>query len=127
MAIVSLLNGELAYGLQPLLGVASLSVEKGERIGLIGRNGTGNSSLLRVIHGTETLPGGELRRQAGLHIACVEQEPQLPATVGLREALQRCGGIAGIHDDGERWSAEARLTEFMDRFGVRGEIDPAKL
>ncbi|MEZ5444688.1 MAG: ATP-binding cassette domain-containing protein [Gammaproteobacteria bacterium] len=126
MAIINLLNGELAHGLQPLLDGASLAVDQGERIGLIGRNGTGKSSLLRVIHGAEELSGGELRRQAGLRIAHVEQEPELPAAVGLRESLQRRGRIAGIHDERERWSVETRLAEFMDRFGVRGEVDPAR-
>ena len=125
MAIINLLNGELAHGLQPLLDGASLAVDSGERIGLIGRNGTGKSSLLRVIHGSETLIGGELRRQAGLRIAFVEQEPELPAAGTMREALRRRGRIDDIHDERERWSVEARLAEFMDRFGVSRDIDPA--
>ena len=48
MPLITLRNAELAYGLHPLLDRANLSVEDGERIGLIGRNGTGKSSLLKV-------------------------------------------------------------------------------
>jgi ATP-binding cassette subfamily F protein uup len=123
MAIVNLLNGELAYGLHPLLDGATFALDSGERIGLIGRNGTGKSSLLKVILGTEVLTGGELRRQAGLRIAYVEQEPELPAADSLRAALQRRGLIADIHDERERWNTEARLTEFMDRFGLTADVD----
>jgi ATP-binding cassette subfamily F protein uup len=126
MAILNLLNAELAHGLQPLLDGACLAVDSGERIGLIGRNGTGKSSLLRVILGTETLAGGELRRQSGLRVACVEQEPDLPAAASMRLAVRLRGNVAEIHDERERWGFEARLTEFMDRFGVRDGLDPAR-
>ena len=49
MALVSLIAAELAFGLHPLLDRADLTVQDGERIGLIGRNGTGKSSLLQAI------------------------------------------------------------------------------
>ena len=49
MPVITLRNAELAYGLHPLLDRANLSVDDGERVGLIGRNGTGKSSLLAVI------------------------------------------------------------------------------
>ena len=58
--ILSIDNAELAYGLHPLLDRASLTVAQGERIGLIGRNGTGKSSLLRVIAGLETADSGQV-------------------------------------------------------------------
>src|SRR5690349_9959239 len=79
MALLNLLNGQLAYGAHPLLDGASFSMEAGERIGLIGRNGTGKSSLLNVIAGRVTLDDGEMRRADGLKIALVEQEPQIAA------------------------------------------------
>ncbi|MGE0559179.1 MAG: ATP-binding cassette domain-containing protein, partial [Burkholderiales bacterium] len=49
MALFTLNNAELAFGLHPLLDRANLTVHDGERIGLIGRNGTGKSSLLNII------------------------------------------------------------------------------
>jgi ATP-binding cassette subfamily F protein uup len=78
MPLFTLADAELAYGDYPLLDRASLSLEPGERIGLIGRNGTGKSSLLSVIAGAAALDDGELKRQAGLKVVLVEQEPALP-------------------------------------------------
>ncbi len=78
MPLFTLADAELAYGDHPLLDRASLSLEPGERIGLIGRNGTGKSSLLSVIAGAAALDDGELKRQAGLKVVLVEQEPAAP-------------------------------------------------
>ena len=78
MPLFTLADAELAFGDYPLLDRASLSLETGERIGLIGRNGTGKSSLLSVIAGAAALDDGELKRQAGLEVVLVEQEPALP-------------------------------------------------
>jgi ATP-binding cassette subfamily F protein uup len=92
MPLISLLEGSLAYGELPLLDRAAFSLESGERIGLIGRNGTGKSSLLGVIAGSVALDDGELRRRDGLRVALVEQEPAFPALTGnhrLREFLHR--------------------------------------
>src|SRR3984957_19140876 len=79
MTLLTLRDAELAYGDFPLLDHAELSVQDGERIGLIGRNGTGKSTLLKVLTGAATLDGGAIERQDGLRIAFVEQEPVLPA------------------------------------------------
>ena len=55
MPLLTLRNAELAYGLHPLLDRASFVIEERERVGLIGRNGTGKSSLLKVITGLAPL------------------------------------------------------------------------
>src|SRR5687767_13182674 len=75
MSLVTLLDAELAYGELPLLDRAAFSMEAGERIGLIGRNGTGKSSLLAAIAGRITLDEGEVRLPEGTHVVLVEQEP----------------------------------------------------
>jgi ATP-binding cassette subfamily F protein uup len=125
MTLVSLLDAQLAYGDLPLLDGAALTVGEGERIGLIGRNGTGKSSLLGVIAGTAALDGGELQRRDGLRIARVEQEPALPAAAHLHDSLLLRGHIPAIPDERERWRIEARLAEFLHRFGVDGARPPA--
>jgi ATP-binding cassette subfamily F protein uup len=79
MTLLTLRDAELAYGDFPLLDHAQLSVQDGERIGLIGRNGTGKSTLLKVVTGAATLDDGAVERRDGLRIAFVEQEPVLPA------------------------------------------------
>ena len=78
MTLIALKDAELAFGLTPLLDRASLAIADGERIGLIGRNGTGKSSLLGVLAGSIALDDGEVQRKPGLRVALVEQEPVLP-------------------------------------------------
>jgi len=115
MPLLTLADAELAYGLHPLLDRANLAVRSGERIGLIGRNGTGKSTLLRVIAGDLALDGGELRRRDGLRIGVVEQEPALPSAATLRESLVIRGGLERIADDRARWQAESRLVEYLQQ------------
>jgi ATP-binding cassette subfamily F protein uup len=76
MPIVRLAQASLAYGHVPLLDRVDLVIEAGQRIGLIGRNGTGKSSLLKVIAGDATPDDGEVWRALGLRIARVGQEPE---------------------------------------------------
>jgi len=78
LPLLTLADAELHYGDLPLLDRAALALEAGERIGLIGRNGTGKSSLLGVLAGTVALDDGELKKTDGLRIVRVEQEPALP-------------------------------------------------
>jgi ATP-binding cassette subfamily F protein uup len=118
MPLITLADAELAYGLHPLLDQAGFAVRAGERIGLIGRNGTGKSSLLRVIAGELPLDDGEYRRRDGLTITLVEQEPVLPSAASLRECLALRGGLDRIQDERLRWNAEARLVEYLHRFGL---------
>jgi ATP-binding cassette subfamily F protein uup len=75
VAVLSLSDAHLAYGHVALLDGAALSLESGERIGLIGRNGTGKSSLLKVVAGLEKLDDGLLQLTQGLRIRYVPQEP----------------------------------------------------
>ena len=124
MTLLTLVDAQLAYGMLPLLDRASLAVQEGERIGLIGRNGSGKSSLLSVIAGSAQLDDGESRARDGLRIAAVEQEPLLPDAPTLRASLALRGGFSAIHDERERWRIEARLVEFLHRFGI--EADAAR-
>ena len=118
MSLVSLIDAELAFGLHPLLDRATLTVSAGERIGLIGRNGTGKSTLLKAIARELPLDSGELRCADGLRIVLVEQEPSLPAAPSLRESLIARGQLEQIADERVRWRAETRLVEFLHRFGL---------
>jgi len=76
MSVISISNAQLAFGHVALLDHTEFSLEAGERIGLIGRNGTGKSSLLKVIAGLAKLDDGLLSFQQGLRIAYVAQEPE---------------------------------------------------
>jgi ATP-binding cassette subfamily F protein uup len=135
MALITILDAHLAFGDRPLLDGAQLAVETGERLGLIGRNGTGKSSLLRVIAGLAHLDDGELQQRTGLRVAFVEQEPELPPAETLRDSLlMRASSATGANgtayaelqaDERERWRLESRLTEFLHRFDLDEQRAPA--
>jgi ATP-binding cassette subfamily F protein uup len=124
-SLLTLVDAQLAFGDLPLLDNASLSLLSGERIGLIGRNGTGKSSLFATIAGTMPLDDGLIQRRDGLRIGSVEQEPVLPTAATVRESLLERGRLEDFGDERERWRAEARLTEYLQRFGLDPEADPA--
>jgi ATP-binding cassette subfamily F protein uup len=104
MPLFTLADAELAYGDLPLLDGAALAMDAGERIGLIGRNGTGKSSLLGVIAGRVALDDGSLQRNEGLRIVHVPQEP-----------VEFDFGKAAKH----------KVEEYLHRLGVDPSIDPA--
>ncbi|MGH8178424.1 MAG: ATP-binding cassette domain-containing protein, partial [Steroidobacter sp.] len=124
MPLLTVRNAELAYGLHPLLDRASLVIEDGERVGLIGRNGTGKSSLLKVIARQASLDDGEIALRDGLRIVFVEQEPSLSPAATVRDSLVLRGRFEAIHDDRERWRLEAKLDEFLHRLNVADERAP---
>src|SRR4051812_5374181 len=74
MPLVRLENISLAYGYLPLLDHVEFQIDSGERISLVGRNGTGKTTLLRVITGCALPDTGEIWRQETLRIANLEQE-----------------------------------------------------
>lgn len=118
---LTLQDAELAFGDQPLLDHANLTVMDGERIGVIGRNGTGKSSLLRVIAGADKLDDGSKTVMDGLGIAYVEQEPFLPEANTLRESLIFRGKLNEESDEQIKWRQIARLDEYLHRFELDGE------
>jgi ATP-binding cassette subfamily F protein uup len=93
MPLVSLQDVHLAYGHVALLDGADFSIDAGERIALIGRNGTGKSSLLRGIAGELVFDDGQVIRQGGVSIAFVPQEPALDPSHSIFEAV--AAGLAG--------------------------------
>jgi len=112
MAIISLSDAQLAFGHVALLDHAEFSLEAGERIGLIGRNGTGKSSLLKILGGLSALDDGLLVRQQGLKIAYVDQEPHFDAAMTVFQAV-----AAGMGP------AQAWLTEYEALTGKLGGDD----
>jgi len=84
----------LAFGHHPLLDHADLVVELGERIALIGRNGTGKSSLVKAAIGEVQLDDGKLWLQPGIRIAHVAQEPPLNMDETVFEAV--AGGLGEL-------------------------------
>jgi len=87
MPLIQLSQLSLAYGHVPLLDHADLIIEPGQRIGLIGRNGTGKSSLLKIIAGESTADDGKVWRAPGLKLASVSQEPAVSPGQSIFEAV----------------------------------------
>jgi ATP-binding cassette subfamily F protein uup len=109
MAVISLSSAQLAFGHVALLDHADFSLETGERVGLIGRNGTGKSSLLKVISGRSKLDDGLLVMQQGLKIAYVEQEPTFDPAMTVFDAV--AGGM------GEQQAMLAEYEALTGQFG----------
>src|SRR6478672_7160384 len=86
MSLYSISDAQLAFGHVALLDHTDFSLEAGERIGLIGRNGAGKSSLLKILAGLEKADDGTLQLQQGLRIAYVAQEPVLESQATVFES-----------------------------------------
>ena len=137
MSLITLRDAQLAFGEHALLDGAALAVQDGERLGFIGRNGTGKSTVLKVIAGLTALDDGEVQRRSGLRIAYVEQEPLIAPSATVSESLlERARTLAHaaacsaeeLHGaDRERWQLLSRLAEFLQRFGLDGNQSPHQL
>ena len=87
MPLITLDRASLAFGDAPLLDRADLALDPAERVALIGRNGTGKTSLFKVLAGVQALDDGVVWRSPGLRLAFVAQEPPLDAQHTVYEAI----------------------------------------
>src|SRR5690625_7604251 len=87
MNLLTLQDITLSLGHHPLLTEANLIIHAGERCGLIGRNGSGKSSLLKLIDGRLEPDAGEVQKRVGLQVATVTQEPELLRVIGVYDYL----------------------------------------
>jgi len=94
MPLLTLDNACLAFGHVALLDHAALQIDAGERIALIGRNGTGKSSLLRALADIAPLDDGTLWRQPGARLAYVAQEPSFAPERSIYETIAAALGEA---------------------------------
>ena len=118
MALITLLNAHLAFGHVALLDGADFSLEPGERVGLIGRNGAGKSSLLRILGGLEQADDGQLQLQQGVRVVYVAQEPLLDAQHTVFEAVS--AGLAEVLELRERY-LQTTDTHTLDQ--LQGRIE----
>lgn len=121
--LITLKNASLAFGDYPLLDNTDFSVQEGERIGLIGRNGTGKSSMLQVLARKSALDDGEIQVKDGLRVVLLEQEPVFPPAPTIRESLIAQSGFDPA-DDKLYWKQIAKLDAYLQRLNVRADADP---
>ena len=110
IALITLNGVHLAYGHHPLLDGADLAIQASERIGLIGRNGAGKSSLLRLLDGRNLPDDGAINVAGHVRVATVEQEPTLDETLTIEET------VMGEYDpDSEDWGRASRVRALIDK------------
>jgi ATP-binding cassette subfamily F protein uup len=117
----NLLNAEAvrkSYGRDPVLDGVSLGVAAGERIGVVGRNGGGKSTLLRLLGGAESADSGRVTRAGGVQVGVLEQVGRFPAGASVRTS------VVGDRDEHD-WASEARTREVMQ--ALLGGYDDERL
>ncbi len=121
VSLITLTNIQLAFGHHPLLDGADFTIQQGDRIGLIGRNGAGKSSLLKILDGRIEPDDGEVMRTSGLTVATVEQEPDLDESATVMEEL--CGNYIERED----WQRPAIAGALIDQLGLQADAPIAGL
>ncbi len=97
MALLRIKNLSIAFGIHRLLDEANLVINPGERIGLLGRNGEGKSTLLKIIHGTLAFDEGEIQGQEDIKIAMLDQTPNLQGDQTVYDVVAAGLGQTGRH------------------------------
>jgi len=114
-ALLSANELRLAYGWQHLLDGVTLSVAPGEKVGLVGRNGCGKTSLLKILAGEQPPDAGALSRRRGLRVGYLPQEFELHGAQTVRQNIE--AGAADLMDWLRRYEAgtesDAALAELL--------------
>ncbi len=114
MPLCSLRNVELAYGGEPVLDGVTLHVEEGERISLLGRNGTGKSSLLRILAGLLEPDGGLRERLQGVQVGMLEQAVPVDCSdITVREVIAE-----GAPQQEDEAAARRQVDEVVSRLSL---------
>lgn len=114
MNLVNLESVSHAYGPKPLLSDVSLGVEAGERIGVVGRNGGGKTTLMSVIAGDVRPDSGRVTHTRGLRVGFLSQQDTLDPAVTIRETVM--GGMAE-----HEWAGDQRVREILAN--LIGDLD----
>jgi len=105
--LVSLERVHKAYGVRPLLADVSLGVGEGDKVGVVGRNGDGKTTLLRVLAGLEPADDGRVTRNRGLRLGYLTQGDDLDPAATVREAV-----LEGRAE--HEWAADASTREVVE-------------
>ncbi len=150
MALIRLQNIHISYGEPALLDSLDFAIEAGERIALVGRNGTGKSTLMKIIIGEVTPDDGEVNIQQGVKIARLEQDVprdlegsvydiiagglgkmgELIATyhhiiqhLDEPNALDEMARVQSAIEDAHGWSLEQRVDSTISRLQLPADVD----
>lgn len=115
-APINLINCEdvsLSYGLKPLLDHVSLGINETDRIGIVGLNGGGKTTLLEILTGLQEPDSGRVSRRSNLRFAVVTQQSPLPPGATVGEAILASQGL-----DSYEWASDARIRTTMAGLGI---------
>ena len=112
--LVNLKSVAKGYGSRSVLTDVTLGISAGDRIGIVGRNGDGKSTLLQLISGAEDADRGQVTRTNGLHLAVIAQADELDSARTIREEL-----VGGRAD--HEWAADSRFRDVLD--GLLGGVE----
>ena len=155
MAYITLRDIQLAFGGPALLDGANFSLERGERVCLIGRNGEGKSTLLKLIEGTLLPDAGEVSLQNGITISMLAQDVPMDSgkvadivadgageaasvlrayheasdacVLGDMDACERMGDLQHKMDQLDGWSLETKVNSILSKMGLDPDADLADL
>jgi ATP-binding cassette subfamily F protein uup len=146
MSLLTLIDLEFAVGGPPLLDRVNLSIERGERVAVVGRNGAGKTTLLKLIDGSVTPDGGEVRLQSGARVARLRQEVpddlQGPVSDVIASGLgdvqdwlrdfdalaergtdpDRLAALQAKIDAADGWTVGQRIEQVLDRLELDGSL-----
>jgi len=117
MALLSLQNIHKAFGGPQLLDDATLQIERGERICLVGRNGEGKSTLLKIVNGEVEADTGEIIRQPGLKVRRLRQNVPTDLKGTVEELVFK--GLEDPHDD---WNSHQAVDKAISWVGLENEL-----
>ncbi|MGV9744726.1 ABC-F family ATP-binding cassette domain-containing protein [Rhodococcus zopfii] len=111
--LINLEQVSKSFGVKPLLDSVSLGVEEGERIGVVGLNGGGKTTMLEVLAGLEEPDSGRVSRVGGLRMAVVTQRGVLPAGSTVGDVVLGPLGVAE-----HEWAGDARIRSVLAGIGI---------
>ncbi|OAL87208.1 ATP-binding cassette domain-containing protein [Acinetobacter sp. SFD] len=155
MAYITLRDVQLAFGGPALLNGANFNLERGERVCLIGRNGEGKSTLLKLIEGSLLPDSGEVSLQNGITISMLAQDVPMDSgkvadivadgageaaevlrayheaseacVLGDMDACERMGNLQHKMDQLDGWALETKVNSILSKMGLDPEADLADL
>ncbi|GAB3547913.1 ATP-binding cassette subfamily F protein uup [Actinopolyspora lacussalsi] len=114
--LINLESVEKSHGVRPLLDGVSLGVTETDRIGVVGLNGGGKTTLLEILTGIEEPDAGRVNHTRDLRSAVVTQRTELPADATVRNAVLDPQGFTAEHE----WAADPKVRSVLNGLGITG-------
>ena len=127
MTIINIENVSKAFADKIILQNASYGIEENSKVGIIGINGTGKTTLLKMIAGLEETDEGQITRKNGLRIAYLPQNPEFPEKTDILSCVLQGSSIAkegaaglalGNNYEMDEWTRESEAKSILNRLGI---------